>query len=90
MKIIYDTENGLNKYVGIQFTDSRARPDITVIKLADSNDAGAIVWLPASIRVQPTELQQHDTYVLIAALHLALAEAAKLDAQYPVGSEVER
>jgi len=65
--------------------DNRAWPDLTVIKLADGDDLGVPRWQPATVRVQNHDLSVPDTYVLIAAIQLALAEAAKLDAQWPAG-----
>lgn len=86
MKITHDHSATYNKYTYVSFTQ-RAQPDVAVVKLIDTDDDGGLFWLPATVRVQPTELEQPDAYVLIAALQLALAEAVKMDAQWPVGSE---
>jgi len=89
MKITYDYADKETKYLGIKFQDDRAWNNITVTKLAEGVKGGIPVWQPATIQVQNHTLTQPDTYVLVAAIQLALAEAAKLDVRYPVGTQLK-
>lgn len=89
MNITHELNDTLTKYIYIHIGVNRAWPDITIMKHADTK-SDQLTWSPAIVRIQPNDLSQPNTYAMIGALHAALAEAAKLDAQYPVGSEATR
>ena len=89
MNITHELNDTLTKYVYIRIGVNRAWPDITIMKEANTSD-NRLNWSPAIVRIQPNDLSQPNTYAMIGALHAALAEAVKLDALYPVGSEAKK
>lgn len=85
MKIERILDGLFAKRVHITFVEKSPAYDISVVKRATDDD----YWQPAKIIVQSQTIDINYVYIMQAALSIAIEEAKKLDAMWPVGSQIE-